>query len=120
MTYVHSGKCSGSPKEYTRNSSTEVCCAFRGWPLPRIIWRKNKPDAKRIVNGSDGFSLSEKLEGNDTLRSFLSISRSMEKHEGEYECIAENSMPGWPSPEPVIFELSLQCELRPEGAGHSL
>ena len=120
MTYVHSGTCSGSPKEYTRDSPTEVCCAFRGWPLPRIIWRKNKPDAKRIVNGSDGFSLSEKLEGNDMLRSFLSISRSMEKHEGEYECIAENSMPGWPSPEPVIFELSLQCEWRPEGAGHSL
>ena len=120
LTYVDSGTCSSSPKEYTPDSPTEVCCAFRGWPLPRIIWRKTKPDSKRIVNGSDGFSLSAKLEGNDTLRSLLRISKSKEKHEGEYECIAESSMPGWPSPEPVIFELSLQCEWGPEGAGHSL
>ena len=120
MTYVDSGTCSGTPKYYTRNSSTEVCCAFRGWPLPSIIWRKNKPDAKRIVNGSDGFSLSEKLEGKDTLRSFLRISKFREKHEGEYECIAENGIPGWSSPEPIIFELSLECEWGLEGAGHSL
>ena len=60
------------------------------------------------------------MEGNDTLRSFLRISKSKEKHEGEYECIAESSMPGWPSPEPVIFELSLQCEWGPKGDGHSL
>ena len=120
VTYVKSGTCSSSPKEYTRDSPTEACCAFRGWPLPRIIWRKNKPDAKLIVNNSDGFSLSEMLEGNGTLRSFLRISKSKEKHERDYECIAENSIPGWPSPEPVIFELSLQCEWGPEGAGHSL
>ena len=120
LTYVDSGTCSSSPKEYTPDSPTEVCCAFRGWPLPRIIWRKNKSDAKLIVNDSDGFSLSEMLEGNGTLRSFLRISKSKEKHERDYECIAENSIPGWPSPQPVIFELSLQCEWGLEGAGHSL
>ena len=102
---------------YKRQSNRSLLCFQR---MASIIWRKNKPDAKLIVNGSDGFSLSEMMEGNDTLRSFLRISKSKEKHEGEYECIAESSMPGWPSPEPVIFELSLQCEWGPKGDGHSL
>ena len=119
MEYVDNDTyaCSGSPKVYKRDVSKEVlvCCAFRGWPLPRIIWRKIFPDAELIVNGSHGFTLSEKLQRDDTLRSFLRLSKPKEKHEGEYECIAENSTPGWPSPESVKFELRLDCELGPEG-----
>ena len=47
----------------------ELKCTFKGWPLPRVVWYN--PDKKQIINGSEGFYISEQLFGEDTLSSVL-------------------------------------------------
>ena len=94
----------------TNSPQKEINWEFtvKGWPRPRVVWYK--PDGKQIINGSEGFNLSEELVGEDTLKSFLRNPKMQENLEGDYKCIGENSIPGWSSKVSGIIELIYRCK----------
>ena len=95
-----------SPFEYSSNKTTmELNCTFKGWPRPRVVWYN--PDKKQIINGSEGFYISEELVGKDTLISLLRNLNIQEKDEGDYICTATN---GWSSEISKIIELDYWCK----------
>ena len=98
-----------SPFEYSSNKTTmELNCTFKGWPRPRVVWYN--PDKKQIINGSEGFYISEQLVGKDTLSSVLRNLNIQERHEGDYNCIATNNITGWSSKKSKIIELDYRCK----------
>ena len=98
-----------SPFEYSSNKTTmELNCTFKGWPRPRVIW--HNPDKKRIINGSEGFYISEQLVGKDILISLLRNLNIQEKHKGDYDCTAANNITGWSSKESKTIELVYTCK----------
>ena len=99
-----------SPFEYSPNKTImELECVFKGWPRPRVVWYN--PDKKQIINGSEGFYITEKLDGEDTLRSLLRNLNIQEKHKGDYNCTATNNITGWSSKKSKIIELDYRCKL---------
>ena len=72
-----------SPVEYYPDTrEMELNCAFKGWPRPRVVWYN--PDRKQIINGSEGFYISEQLDREDTLTSLLRNANIQEKRKGDY------------------------------------
>ena len=86
----------------------ELKCTFKGWPRPRVVWYN--PSNKQIINGSEGFYISEQLDGEDTLSSLLRNANIQEKHEGTYECTGMNNITGWSSKNSGKIDLSYRCE----------
>ena len=93
---------------YPDTRQMELNCTFKGWPRPRVVWYN--PDKKQIINGSEGFYISEQLVGKDTLSSVLRNLNIQEKHEGDYNCIATNNITGWSSKKSKIIELDYWCK----------
>ena len=87
----------------------ELKCTFKGWPRPRVVWYN--PSNKQIINGSEGFYISEQLDREDTLISLLRNADIQEKHAGAYyECIGMNNITGWSSKKSGIIDLNYKCE----------
>ena len=86
----------------------ELKCTFKGWPRPRVVWYN--PDKKQIINGSEGFYISEQLVGEDTLTSLLRNPDIQEKQAGAYKCIGMNNITGWSTKNSVIIQLYYRCE----------
>ena len=86
----------------------ELKCTFKGWPHPRVVWYN--PDNKQIINGSEGFYISEQLVGKDTLTSLLRNADIQEKHKGAYKCTGMNNITGWSSKNSGYIELDYRCE----------
>ena len=98
-----------SPFDYYPDTrQMELSCTFKGWPRPRVVWYN--PDKKKIINGSEGFYISEQLVGKDTLSSVLRNLNIQERHEGDYNCIATNNITGWSSKKSKIIELDYWCK----------
>ncbi|KAM7437079.1 hypothetical protein ABFA07_013220 [Porites harrisoni] len=100
-----------SPVDYYPDTrEMELKCTFKGWPRPRVVWYN--PDNKQIINGSEGFYISEQLVGKDTLRSILRNANIQEKHEGAaYKCTGMNNMTGWSSKKSGYIDLNYRCLL---------
>ena len=86
----------------------ELKCTFKGWPRPRVVWYN--PSNKQIINGSEGFYISEELVGKYTLISLLRNLNIQEKHEGDYICTATNNITDWSSEKPETIELDYWCK----------
>ena len=86
----------------------QLKCTFKGWPRPRVVWYN--PDNKQIINGSEGFYISEQLDGEDTLTSLLRNANIQEKHAGAYKCTGMNNITGWSSKKSGIIDLNYYCE----------
>ena len=98
-----------SPVEYYPDTrEMELNCTSKGWPRPRVVWYN--PDKKQIINGSEGFYISEQLVGEDTLSSLLRNLNIQEKHKGDYNCTATNNITGWSSKKSKIIELDYRCK----------
>ena len=98
-----------SPVDYYPDTrQMELSCTFKGWPRPRVVWYN--PDKKKIINGSEGFYISEQQVGKDTLSSVLRNLNIQERHEGDYNCIATNNITGWSSKISKIIELDYWCK----------
>ena len=98
-----------SPVDYYPDTrEMELKCTFKGWPRPRVVWYN--PDKKQIINGSEGFYISEQLFGEDTLRSVLLNPNIQEKQAGAYQCTGMNNITGWSTKKSVIIELYHRCE----------
>ena len=98
-----------SPVDYYPDTrEMELKCTFKGWPRPRVVWYN--PDKKQIINGSEGFYISEQLFGEDTLSSVLLNHNIQEKQAGAYKCTGMNNITGWSTEKSVIIELYHRCE----------
>ena len=98
-----------SPVDYYPDSrKMELKCTFKGWPRPRVVWYN--PSNKQIINGSEGFYISEQLDGEDTLSSLLRNANIQEKHEGTYKCTGMNNITGWSSKKSGYIVLNYRCE----------
>ena len=86
----------------------ELKCTFNGWPRPRVVWYN--PSNKQIINGSEGFCISEQLVGEDTLISLLRNANIQEKHRGTYICTGMNNITGWSSQRTAYIDLNYRCE----------
>ena len=86
----------------------ELKCTFKGWPRPRVVW--HNPSEKQIINGSEGFYISEQLVGKDTLTSLLRTANIQEKHRGAYQCTGMNNITGWSSKTSGYIDLNYRCE----------
>ena len=86
----------------------ELKCTFKGWPRPRVVWYN--PDKKQIINGSEGFYISEQLDGEDTLTSRLRNADIQEKHAGAYKCTGMNNIAGWSTKISTYIDLNYRCE----------
>ena len=86
----------------------ELKCTFKGWPRPRVVWYN--PDKKQIINGSEGFYISEQLLGKDTLTSLLRNPDIQEKHKGAYKCTGMNNIAGWSTKISTYIYLHYRCE----------
>ena len=84
-------------------------CTFKGWPLPRVVWY-SYPDEKQIINGSEGFYISQQQNGKDTLESVLLNPNIQEKHRGTYKCTGMNNITGWSSEKSGYIDLNYRCE----------
>ena len=73
---------------YSDTKQMELKRTFKGWPHPRVVW--SNPKNKRIINGSEGFYISEQLDREDTLTSLLRNPDIQEKHAGAYKCTGMN------------------------------
>ncbi|XP_073236867.1 uncharacterized protein [Porites lutea] len=95
-----------SPVDYYPDTrEMELKCTFKGWPRPRVVWYN--PDNKQIINGSEGFYISEQLVGKDTLTSLLRNADIQEKHEGAaYKCTGMNYITGWSSKKSGYIDLN--------------
>ena len=83
-------------------------CSFKGWPRPRVVWYN--PDGKLITDGSEGFYLYERHNGEDTVTSGLYIFNIQEKDSGVYKCKAMNNITGWSSTLSEDIELIYKCK----------
>ena len=98
-----------SPVDYNPNTrEMELKCTFKGWPRPRVVWYN--PSNKQIINGSEGFYISEQLVGEDTLTSLLRNANIEEKHQGGYKCTGMNNITGWSSENTGYIDLNYRCE----------
>ena len=86
----------------------ELKCTFKGWPRPRVVWYN--PSNKQIINGSEGFYISEELVGKYTLISLLRNLNIQEKHEGDYICTATNNITDWSRVKPETIDLDYWCK----------
>ena len=86
----------------------ELMCTFKGWPRPRVVW--SNPKTKQIINGSEGFYISEELVGEDTLISLLRNADIQEKQAGIYKCTGMNNITGWSSKNSGYIDLNYRCE----------
>ena len=86
----------------------ELKCTFKGWPRPRVVWYN--PDKKQIINGSEGFYISEQLVRKDTLTSLLRNANIQEKHKGAYKCTGMNNITAWSSEKSGFIDLDYRCE----------
>ena len=86
----------------------ELKCTFKGWPRPRVVWYN--PDNKQIINGSEGFYISEQLDREDTLTSLLRNPDIQEKHAGAYKCTGTNNITGWSTEISGYIDLHYHCE----------
>ena len=91
------------------NETRDLKCVFRGWPLPRVIWYK---DRKPIINGSEGFYFTQRLSEKDqeTLHYVLHIPPGREEYEGYYSCVAENGILGWSSKQSSLIQVIYACK----------
>ena len=106
---VQKGDKTSSPVDYYPNTTEmELKCTFKGWPRPRVVW--SNPDNKQIINGSEGFYISEQLVGKDTLTSLLRNANIQEKHAGAYKCTGMNNITGWSSKKSGYTDLNYRCE----------
>ena len=78
-------------------------CTFKGWPRPRVVW--SNPNNKQIINGSEGFYISEQLDREDTLISLLHNADIQEKHAGAYKCTGMNNITGLSTEKSGIIDL---------------
>ena len=98
-----------SPVEYYPDlREMELRCTFKGWPRPRVVW--SNPNNKQIINGSEGFYISEQLVGKDTLTSILRNADIQEKHAGAYKCTGMNNITNWSSRKSGYIDLNYRCE----------
>ena len=98
-----------SPFEYSPNKTImELECVFKGWPRPRVVW--SNPKNKQIINGSEGFYISEQLDGEDTLTSLLRNPDIQENQAGAYKCTGMNSLTGWSTEKSEYIDLIYGCE----------
>ena len=98
-----------SPVDYYPDTrEMELKCTFKGWPRPRVVWYN--PDKKQIINGSEGFYISEQLLGKDTLTSLLRNPDIQEKHAGAYKCTGMNKITGWWTKISAYIGLRYHCE----------
>ena len=88
---------------YSDKKQMELKCTFKGWPRPRVVW--SNPSNKQIINGSEGFYISEQLDGNDTLTSLLRNADIQEKQAGAYKCTGMNNITGWSTEKSEIIDL---------------
>ena len=86
----------------------ELNCTFKGWPSPRVVWYN--PDNKQIINGSEGFYISEQLDREDTLTSLLRNANIQGNQAGAYKCTGMNNITGWSSETSGIIDLKHRCE----------
>ena len=93
---------------YPDTKQMKLECTFKGWPRPRLVW--SNPNNKQIINGSEGFYISEQLVGKDTLSSLLHNPNTQEKHAGAYKCTGMNNITGWSSKESGYIDLNYRCE----------
>ena len=93
---------------YSDKKQMELKCTFKGWPRPRVVWYN--PDKKQIINGSEGFYISEQLDREDTLTSLLRNANVQEKHAGAYKCTGMNNIAGWSSKESGYTDLNYRGE----------
>ena len=93
-----------SPVDYYPDTrEMELKCTFKGWPRPRVVWYKTKN--KQIINGSEGFYISEQLVGKDTLRSLLRNLGIQQNQAGAYKCTGMNNITGWSTKKSGIIDL---------------
>ena len=98
-----------SPLDYYPDMrEMELKCTFKGWPRPRVVWYN--PSNKQIINGSEGFYISEQLDREDTLISLLRNADIQEKQAGAYKCTGMNNITGWSSKKSVYIDLNYRCE----------
>ena len=88
---------------YYDTKQMELECTFKGWPRPRVVW--SNPKNKQIINGSEGFYISEQLVGEDTLTSLLRNPDIQEKQAGAYKCTGMNNITGWSIEKSGIIDL---------------
>ena len=93
---------------YPDTKQMKLECTFKGWARPRLVW--SNPNNKQIINGSEGFYISERLVGKDTLSSLLHNPNTQEKHAGAYKCTGMNNITGWSSKESGYIDLNYRCE----------
>ena len=93
---------------YSDKKQMELKCTFKGWPRPRVVW--SNPKNKQIINGSEGFYISEQLDGEDTLTSLLRNPDIQEKHAGAYKCTGMNNITGWSTNISAYIDLNYRCE----------
>ena len=101
-------KTSSPVDYYPDKREIKLKCTFKGWPRPRVVWYN--PDNKQIINGSEGFYISEQLVGEDTLTSLLRNADIQEKHAGAYKCTGMNNITGWSSKKSGYIDLNYRCE----------
>ena len=97
-------KTSSPVRFYYDTKLMELKCTFKGWPCPRVVW--SNPNNKQIINGSEGFYISEQLDGKDTLTSRLRHADIQEKHRGAYKCTGMNNITGLSTEKSDIIDLS--------------
>ena len=93
----------------------ELKCTFKGWPRPRVVWTRvrynpDKEQILQIINGSEGFYISEQLVGENTLRSILRNADIQEKQAGSYKCTGMNNITNWSSEKSGYIDLNYRCE----------
>ena len=101
-------KTSSSVDFYSDKKQMELKCTFKGWPRPRVVW--SNPKNKQIINGSEGFYISEQLDGEDTLTSLLRNANIQENQAGAYKCTGMNNIAGWSTKISTYIYLHYRCE----------
>ena len=86
----------------------ELMCTFKGWPRPRVVWYN--PSNKQIINGSEGFYISEQLDREDTLTSLLRNANIQKNQAGAYKCTGMNNITGWSTEKSGLIDLICGCE----------
>ena len=102
---------STSPVHVTKDQKRKLKCIFKGWPPPRVVWKK---DGQPIINGSQGFYHTEKklaeTDQHVTLQSTLHFPPFREEYEGYYSCIAGNNITGWSSEQSSTSQVIFECK----------